>query len=207
MNELKEWIITIVIAGVIWYAFDGCENKSKEEKNEEPVYLQWEPTPTSQSSYTPSQNTYRSPSNSSYNNDKEPVIVESEPEYTYSYSYSSSSSFNNSSNDYYENWETEDIEGFYVKLDDCKSDEQAEYISNQYYRGEYIEEGWDYYAKTSVNSGIYEVELGERVNNKMFKIKNTDYYIRFKWSTSLWKWDEGVMDVWNSKGTFYIKPD
>lgn len=202
MDEIKEWIFALIIAGIIGFAIDACENKSKEKEETKPVYTEWVPT-TSQSSSTSTQSTYTS----SPNNDWEPVIVESEPEYTYSYSYSSSSSFNNSSNDYYENWETEDIEGFYVKLDDCKSDEQAEYISNQYYRGEYIEEGWDYYAKTSVNSGIYEVELGERVNNKMFKIKNTDYYIRFKWSTSLWKWDEGVMDVWNSKGTFYIKPD
>lgn len=202
MDEIKEWIFAFIIAGIIWFAIDACENKSKEKEETKPVYTEWKPT-TSQSSSTSTQSTYTS----SPNNDWEPVIAEAEPEYTYSYSYSSSSSFNNSSDDYYKNWETEDIEGFYVKLDECKSDEQAEYISDQYYEGEYLEEGWDYYAKTSVNSGIYQVELGERVSNKLFKIKGTDYYIHFKWSTSLWRWDEGVMDVWNSKGTFYIKPD
>lgn len=207
MDDFIGWGVAIMIAGTIWFAFDGCENKSKEQKKEEPVYLQWEPAPASQSSYTSSQSTHTTPSNTSYNNDWKPVITEPEPEPEYTYSYSYSTSFNNSSNDYYENWETEDIEGFYVKLDNCKSDEQAEYISDQYYTGEYIEEGWDYYAKTSVNSGIYEIELDDRINSKMFKIRGTDCYIRFKWSTSLWRWDEGVMDVWNSRGTFYIKPD
>lgn len=200
MDEIKEWIFAFIIVGIILFAIDACENKSKEKEETKPVYTEWEPT-ISQSSSTSTQSTYTS----SPNNDWEPVIAETEPEYTYSYS--SSSSFNNSSDDYYKNWETEDIEGFYVKLDECKSDEQAEYISDQYYEGEYLEEGRDYYAKTYVNSGIYQVELGERVSNKLFKIKGTDYYIHFKWSTSLWRWDEGVMDVWNSKGTFYIKPD
>lgn len=195
MDELKEWIICGIIGIAIWFGIDACENKSKAEKKEEPTYLQWEPAPAPQSSYTPSQNTYTSPSN------------KSESGYTYSYSSSSSFNSNSSDDDNYENWETEDIRGFYVKLDDCETDEQAEFLSDKYYSGEYIEEGGDYFAKTTVNSGIYEVELSEKVTNKLYKIKGTDCYIYFKWSTSLWKWDEGVMDVWNSKGTFYIKPD
>lgn len=110
-------------------------------------------------------------------------------------------------NDFH-NWESEDIRAFYVLLDGVSDSDQADYYAREYYDGEYIEEWGNYYAKTSdVRSGEYEVELGERVNNKFFKIRGTDLYVLFKWSTSLSRGDEGVLDVWSAKGTFYINPN
>lgn len=208
-EDIFGWIICFGVAGLIFWGMKSCEDKPKETTEKTTSsYTTYSSTPSS-----PSTSSYTSPSNNNETLEWEPVIDEPEPEpesqYTYTYSSSTSVSSSNTTNDdeNYEDWETEDIEGFYVKLDDCESDEQAEYISDQYYSGDYIEDGGDYYARTSVSSGVYEVELGERVNSKMFKIQGSNCYIRFKWSTSLWRWDEGVMDVWNSKGTFYIKPD
>lgn len=107
----------------------------------------------------------------------------------------------------YKNWEEDEISAFYVELEDCESDEQAEYISNEYYLGEYIEESGRYFAKARVNSGTYEAELGERVSSKLFKIKGTRFFARFKYLPNAYKWDEGVLEVWSNKGSFYKKPD
>ena len=105
------------------------------------------------------------------------------------------------------NWEDEDIKGFYVELEGCENSDQADYISREYYEGEYIEYWGRYFAKTSVNSGEFEIELGERVSSKLFAIKGTKTFIYFKWSTSLSCGDEGIIDVFASRGTFYEKPD
>ena len=76
MDEIGGWIISICIAGAIWFGIQRCEDKPTEEE-EEPVYTQWQPTP--QNSYTSSQSTsYTTPSTSSYNDDWEPEIVEEE---------------------------------------------------------------------------------------------------------------------------------
>lgn len=107
----------------------------------------------------------------------------------------------------YHNWESEDIEGFYVELEECENDDQADYYSRTYYEGEYICEWGRYFAKTSVNSGVGQVELGEKVSSKLFALKGTNLFIHFKWTTSLSKWDEGVIDVFASRGTFYLKPE
>ena len=104
------------------------------------------------------------------------------------------------------NWDVEDIEGFYVELEGCENSDQAEDISRNYYEGEYIEEWGRYFAKISVNSGDYKIELGERVSSKLFAIKVTNIFIHFKWTTALSRGDEGVIDVFGSKGEFYEKP-
>ena len=107
----------------------------------------------------------------------------------------------------FHNWEEDEIRAFYVEIEDCKSDEQAEYISEQYYLGDYIEEHGRYFARTSVKNGTYEVELGEKVSSKLFKIKGTNLFLLFKWLPNASKWDEGVIEVWANKGSFYKKPD
>ena len=104
-------------------------------------------------------------------------------------------------------WEEDEVKAFYVELENCQSEEQAEYLSNQYYLGYYIEESGRYFAQTSVENGTYEAELGEKVSSKLFKIKGTDVFMLFKWLPNASKWDEGVLDVWNNKGSFYKKPN
>lgn len=121
-----------------------------------------------------------------------------------------SSSFNlpeeQEENSDWHKWESEDIRGFYVEIEDCNSDDEAEAISERYSNGEYIEEWGRYFMPTDVRNGEYEVELGERVTNKLFNLKGTNVFNHFKWSTSYSRWDEGVIDVWSNRGTFYKKP-
>lgn len=106
----------------------------------------------------------------------------------------------------YRNWEEDEIRAFYVELENCTSDEQAERISNQYYLGDYIEEYGRFFARTSVKNGTYEAEIGEKVSSKLFKIRRTDLFVLFKWLPNASKWDEGILDVWNNRGSFYKKP-
>ena len=107
----------------------------------------------------------------------------------------------------YEDWEEDEIRAFYVEIEGCESDAQAEYISNEYYLGEYIENYGRYFAKAPVRNGTYEVELGEKVSSKLFKIKGTDVFALFKFLPNASKWDEGILVVWSNKGSFYKKPN
>ena len=109
-------------------------------------------------------------------------------------------------NDYH-NWEDEDIEGFYIELENCNSDDQADYYAREYYEGEYIEDGGRYFAKISVTSGTYEVEVGERVSEHLVQNGDTEVFIHFRWMAGLWRWDKGVMEVFGNRGTFYKHPD
>lgn len=104
-------------------------------------------------------------------------------------------------------WESEDIKGFYVRLEGIYDSDVAEYYAEEYYEGEYFEDWGYYYAKTSdIRSGEYEIELGQRITNKLFNVKGTDLYIYFKWSTDLSKGDRGIVDIFSGHGTFYINP-
>lgn len=108
----------------------------------------------------------------------------------------------------YHNWERDEIEGFYVELDDCESDEEAQYISNEYYLGEYIKENGRYFAKVSqTDNGAYKASTGEWVSYKLFGLKNTDMFILFKYHPSVSSWEEGVLEVWGDRGVFYKKPN
>ncbi len=52
-----------------------------------------------------------------------------------------------------------------------KSD-QAEYISKEEFDGDFIEECGSFIARTSVMSRKYEIELGEKISNKLSAINN-----------------------------------
>lgn len=104
------------------------------------------------------------------------------------------------------NWESEEIKDFYIEIE-CNSSDEAENISERYSNGDYLEEYGRYFIPTDVRNGVYEVEISEKVTNRLYKLRGTEIFVYFKWNTSLWKWDEGVMDVWNNHGSFYKKPD
>ena len=107
----------------------------------------------------------------------------------------------------YHDWNKTDIEGFYIELDNCRSSEEAEEISNEYYEGDYIEDFGRYFAKTSVQSrnGV-DIELGERINSKFFHVRGSKLFVLFKWYEGYSRSDKGKADIWNSKGVFYKMP-
>lgn len=106
----------------------------------------------------------------------------------------------------YHNWENDEIKAFYIELEGCESEEQAEEISYNYL-GDYIEEWGRFFTRITVKNGTFEAEVGEKVTGKLFKIKGTDVYMLFRYLPNVDKWDEGVLEVWGNKGTFYKKPN
>ena len=106
------------------------------------------------------------------------------------------------------NWESEDVDGLYIYLDGVDDDDVAEYVASEHYEGEYIREGWKYFAKISHQWGEYEVTLGKRVSSNLYKIRGNDIYIHFKWGLpDVSSGDEGVLDWSGSFSSFYKKPD
>ena len=106
------------------------------------------------------------------------------------------------------NWEKEDVEGLYIYLDGVNDDDVADYIAKNNYEGEYIRDGYNYYAKIDYNWGEYEIVLGERVNSDLYQISGNDVYIHFKWGLPDVNYgDEGVLDWSGSFSSFYKKPD
>lgn len=110
----------------------------------------------------------------------------------------------NISNSVYNDWDDTTVEGFYVELD-CDTEEEAERISERKYLGEYIEISGDYYAKVSIRSGTYKIELDSKVDSRFFEIRNTCVFVLFR-SSGLSRGDEGILDVWSDRGRFYEKP-
>lgn len=105
------------------------------------------------------------------------------------------------------NWEKEDVNGLYIYLDGVENDDAAEYVAREQYEGEYIREGWQYFAKINHTWGNYNVTLGKRVNSKLYNIRGSDIYIHFRWLPDVSSGDEGVLDWSGTFSSFYKKPD
>lgn len=105
------------------------------------------------------------------------------------------------------NWEKEDVDGIYICLEGVTDEDEARYIANERYDGEYVEEWGDYYAKVSQRIDNYNITLGQRISSRFYSIRGRDLYIRFKWiSPDVSSGDEGVLDYKGTFNYFYKKP-
>ena len=97
----------------------------------------------------------------------------------------------------YKNWEDEDVEEFYEKV-------QVKY-------GTLGEDGRKIsfvLVPTTMKQGVYEVEIAD-YKNDMYEIKRTDYFVKFRGYYGYAGYgDEGVLVVGSSSysSTFYKKP-
>lgn len=106
------------------------------------------------------------------------------------------------------NWEKEDVDGIYICLEGVTDEDEARYIANERYDGEYVEEWGDYYAKVSQRIDNYNITLGQRISSRFYSIRGRDLYIRFKWvSPDVSSGDEGVLDYKGTFNYFYKKPN
>lgn len=119
----------------------------------------------------------------------------------------------------YKNWDQNDVKGFYekheinltkneyanIESDAIDKDGNSLYSSRIEYKdtdyGEFI-----YFTKTKIKTGLYEIEVYEKVNSKLWQIKGKNIYLLFRYNPYLYKFDEGVLDVSYSDGIFYKKP-
>lgn len=94
----------------------------------------------------------------------------------------------------YADWDDHDVKRFYTKidLDSYTLDDEGEEIT-------------EIYIPTKVEDGIYEVEV-YKISSKLYQIRGTNVYMFFRYSPYLYSYDEGVLEVSYSSGTFYEKP-
>jgi hypothetical protein len=101
----------------------------------------------------------------------------------------------------YEKWEDHDVVRFYEKKEMTLDYNSLDKDGNDIYDTEIT-----YFLPTKVKDGIYEVEVDEKINPKLWQIKGTNIYILFRYNPYLYKYDEGILKVSHSSGTFYKKP-
>ena len=94
----------------------------------------------------------------------------------------------------YKDWDDDDVVRFYKKIDlDYDTlDEDGEEID-------------EIYIPTKIDDGTYEVEV-RKVSSKLYQIYGTNIYMYFRYSPYLYNYDEGILEVSYSSGTFYEEP-
>lgn len=106
------------------------------------------------------------------------------------------------------NWEKKDVDGIYIYMQGVDDDEQAAYYAKENYEGEYIREGWKYFAKINWKWGKYKIILGDRVSSNLYQVRGQMFYIHFRWGIpDVRSGNEGVLDWKGNFSSFYKKPD
>ena len=186
--------ITLFIIATLLVA---CENKPK---NNDSFSIAGNNYPSINNGYEQPNNRVvaQNPSNEVPQND---LVFEERTEFVGDNNPDSYSSSNNTNSEYWKEWESKDFQ-IYVELENCHSLEEA-----QDYDLSAIEEDDRYFIEKTIPSGIYEVEVIEKVNSWMWKLRDTNLFLKFRFNPWLYKWDKGIIDTFAGKGTFYKNPD
>lgn len=175
----------------------ACENRPK---NNDSSSIETTGYPTANNGYAQPSNRVvtENPSNEPPQND---LVFEERTEFVGDNNSNTYSNSNDTNSEYWKDWESTDFK-IYVELENCHSLEEA-----QDYDLSAIEEDDRYFIEKSIPSGIYEVEVIEKVNSSMWKLRDTNLFLKFRYTPWLYKWDKGIIDTFAGKGTFYKNPD
>lgn len=104
--------------------------------------------------------------------------------------------------DDYKNWSHEDVIALYVEI----SEDEAKRNGFDESYSSYPEVR--YFKKCKVSSGLYEVEVYDKIDSKFWSIRYTSpkIFMKFRYNPFLFKFDEGLLDWDGSDGVFYQKP-
>lgn len=100
----------------------------------------------------------------------------------------------------YKEWEDHDVVKFYEKKEIILDYDSLDENGDDMYDNEIT-----YYIPTKIKDGVYEIEVYDKVSSKLWKIKGTNTYMKFRYNPYLYKWDEGILEVFYNSGTFYKK--
>ena len=50
---------------------------------------------------------------------------------------------------------------------------------------DYLEFDDRYFVKTKMRNGIYEIEIGDKIDSKFYQIRHSDYFMLFRYSPYL----------------------
>jgi hypothetical protein len=104
-------------------------------------------------------------------------------------------------------WDKAEVHRLYVYLEGVDDDDVADYVARERYDGDYIREGFKYFAEISPKWSKYNVTIGEIINSKLYEIGDTDIYIEFTWwNPDIHTGDKGVLDWRGVLSYFYKEP-
>lgn len=101
----------------------------------------------------------------------------------------------------YKKWDSHDVIRFYEKKEITLEYNSLDKDGNEIYDRTIV-----YFIPTKVKDGVYEVEVSEKISSKLWQIRGTNVYMYFRYNPYLYKFDEGILEVSYSSGTFYKKP-
>ena len=79
------------------------------------------------------------------------------------------------------------VKAVYIEIEP----EDREYYSS------YIEVDDRYFVKTKLESGLYEIEIGDKLDSKFYAIRYSKYFLEFRYTPYLYKFDEGILKIEN----------
>lgn len=101
----------------------------------------------------------------------------------------------------YKKWEAHDVVRFYEKKEIALDYNSLDKDGNDLY-----DSTLTYFVPSKIKDGVYEIEVYEKISSKLWQIKGTNTYLLFSYTPYLYKYDEGILEVSYSSGTFYKKP-
>ncbi len=94
----------------------------------------------------------------------------------------------------YKNWKNHDVIRFYEKID-------LDYLTLD----ENGEEIRAIFVPTQVKNGTYDISV-TKVSSKLYQVRGSNIYMYFRFTPFLFTFDEGILEVSGSSGTFFEKP-
>ena len=92
----------------------------------------------------------------------------------------------------YKKWDSHDVKSVYVEVEE-EEDADVEFDER-------------FFEKKKLSSGVYEIEVIEKVDSKFWKIRGSNLFLYFRYNPYLYKYDEGILEWSGSDGIFYQKP-
>lgn len=83
--------------------------------------------------------------------------------------------------------DTHDVKAFYVEVSKAEAEKY----------NDYLEFDDRYFVKTKMRNGVYEIEIGDKIDSKFYQIRHSDYFMLFRYSPYLYRFDEGILKVTN----------
>jgi|GEM_PF-355346 len=101
----------------------------------------------------------------------------------------------------YKEWDEHDVVRFYEKKEIVLEDNSLDENGDDMYSRTIT-----YFVPTKIKEGVYEVGVSEKISSKLWQISGTDIYMYFRFNPFLFRFDDGILEVAYSSGTFYKTP-
>lgn len=82
---------------------------------------------------------------------------------------------------------TQVIKSFYIEIPEYEAKQNG--FDERY--------GDRFFKKTKLENGVFEIEVGDKIDSNFYGINLTKYFMLFQYNPYLFKWDKGYIKVTN----------